>query len=104
MPNRIRILALAVCVAGPAIAYAQTPAPKAVGPCDQIINACQAAGFVTGDVKEGYGLYDNCFFPIVNQMKPPANTSKPLPSVSAQVAAACKVRRDAAEAKKGTTK
>jgi len=104
MSNRIRIFALAVCLAGPAIAVAQTAAPKAEGPCDQVVNACKAAGFVTGDAKEGYGLYDNCFFPIVNQTKPPATTSKPLPSVSSQVAAACKARRDAEEAKKGTTK
>jgi hypothetical protein len=95
MSAMTRIFSLSLCLAVPAAVFAQSP-----GPCDQIVNACKSAGFVVGDAREGYGLYDNCFFPIINQTKPPAKTDKTLPTISPQVAAACKVRRQAEEAKK----
>lgn len=35
-------------------------------PCMAIRTACQAAGFVVGDVKSGKGLMENCMKPIIN--------------------------------------
>ena len=105
MPIKIRILSLGLCVALPAAAFAQAPAaPKAPGPCAQIVEACKSAGFVPGDATKGYGLWVDCVEPITNGTKPPSNTDKPLPAISPSVAAACKANRAAEAAKKGEAK
>ncbi len=104
MSIKIRILSLGLCVALPAAVLAQTPAPRAPGPCDQILQACRSAGFVVGDATKGYGLWVDCYEPIVNGSKPPTNTDKPWPAVSPSVIEACRANRAAEAARKGGAK
>src|SRR5262249_3061577 len=70
----------------------QPPAPAAQqGPCQQIMAACQQAGFVRGGVKTGAGLQVDCVRPIMQGgtfQRPKA--SKPLPQVDQQIVADCK--------------
>jgi hypothetical protein len=51
------------------------------GPCKQIEQACEKAGFVKGEAKEGYGLWVDCIDPIMKGASQPINAKKPLPSV-----------------------
>jgi len=70
----------------------QPPAPPAQqGPCQQIMAACQQAGFVRGGAKTGAGLQVDCVRPIMQVgtfQRPKA--SKALPQVDQQIVAACK--------------
>ena len=70
----------------------QPPAPSAQqGPCQQIMAACQQAGFVQGGAKTGAGLQVDCVRPIMQGgtfQRPKA--SKALPQVDQQIVAACK--------------
>ena len=70
----------------------QPPAPPAQqGPCQQIMAACQQAGFVQGGAKTGAGLQVDCVRPIMQGgtfQRPKA--SKALPQVDQQIVAACK--------------
>jgi hypothetical protein len=72
----------------------QPPAPPAQqGPCEQIMAACQQAGFVQGGAKTGVGLQVDCVRPIMQGgtfQRPKA--SKALPQVDPQIVAACKTR------------
>ena len=43
----------------------QPPPPAQQGPCQQIMAACQQAGFVQGGAKTGAGLAVDCVRPIV---------------------------------------
>lgn len=85
----------ALLIAAPA-AFSQQPAApqpgRPHGPCEQIVQACESAGFVKGDAKKGYGLYKDCADPIVRGTGQPANADKPLPEVPSGVVAACKQR------------
>jgi hypothetical protein len=78
---------LAALVGQPASAGTQA------GPCEQIVEACRAAGFVAGEAKEGFGLWRDCVRPIVRGAAPPAKTDKPLPPVPADTISACKAKR-----------
>ncbi|PWT76753.1 MAG: hypothetical protein C5B46_00730 [Proteobacteria bacterium] len=62
------------------------------GPCKEIEEACQKAGFVKGEAKEGYGLWVDCIDPIMRGTAQPANAKKPLPSVRADWISACKAK------------
>ena len=70
----------------------QPPAsPIQQGPCEQIMAACQQAGFVRGGAKTGAGLRVDCVRPIMQGgtfQRPKA--SKALPQVDQQIVAACK--------------
>jgi hypothetical protein len=59
-------------------------------PCRQIRAACEAAGFVHGKGKEGFGLSRDCIRPIMQGTAQRAKASKPLPQVDTQLIAACK--------------
>ncbi|HEV2548063.1 MAG TPA: sulfatase [Stellaceae bacterium] len=63
------------------------------GPCQAIVAACQAAGFVPGGARQGDGLQRDCVEPIMAGTAQPSRASRPLPSVDAQVVAACRARR-----------
>jgi hypothetical protein len=63
---------------------------KTPGPCDEISSACKSAGFVQGDAKQGNGLWIDCIDPIMQGVKQPPKATKPLPSISSEVVAACK--------------
>jgi hypothetical protein len=72
---------------------AQQTAPEPEGPCKQIKEACQKAGFVQGEAKQGYGLWLDCVDPIVRGTAQPASAKKPLPAVGADVINACKAKQ-----------
>jgi len=95
MQRVIAQFSLALTLSAPALLFAQTPAAppaRGVGPCRQIILACESAGFVKGDAREGYGLYKDCVNVIVRGAARPPNADKPLPPGSPDLVAAC--RRD----------
>lgn len=62
-------------------------------PCKAIEQACEQAGFVKGQAKEGTGLWVDCIRPIMTGTAQPAKAKKALPSVDASVVAACKAKR-----------
>lgn len=64
--------------------------PDKEGPCKQIKEACEKAGFVKGQAKEGTGLWVDCIDPIMKGSAQPSNAKKPLPTVSADAVSACK--------------
>jgi hypothetical protein len=73
-------------------AGAASAAQRASGqPCQEIIAACQKAGFVAGGVNKGSGLQLNCVQPIM-QGTTVTGSEKPLPQVDPQTVAACKQR------------
>jgi hypothetical protein len=59
------------------------------GPCKQIKEACEKAGFVKGEAKQGKGLWMDCIDPLM-QGTTAKKSVLPLPSVDASVIAACK--------------
>jgi hypothetical protein len=72
-----------------ATAMAQPAAQHGDGPCKQVKEACEKAGFVKGEAKEGKGLWRDCINPVM-QGTTAAKSKLPLPSVDASVVAACK--------------
>jgi len=58
-------------------------------PCQQIRQACLNAGFVEGAAKQGNGLVLDCLGPIMKGTAQPVKASKTLPTIDAQVIAAC---------------
>jgi hypothetical protein len=92
MLKQCMTVAVAFGLAAPA-AFAQEPAPppgRMFKPCEQIVQACERAGFVKGDAREGYGLYKDCAYPIAHGTAPPSRTDRPLPSVPPDLIAACR--------------
>jgi hypothetical protein len=76
----MRIFLAAALIALASNAFAEEK--KAQGPCKEIKEACEKAGFVKGEAKEGYGLWVDCIDPIMKGAAQPPNAKKPLPSVS----------------------
>ena len=62
------------------------------GPCKEIKEACEKAGFVKGEAKEGYGLWVDCIDPIMKGTSQPAKAKKPLPAVGGDLISACKAK------------
>ena len=62
------------------------------GPCKQIEQACEKAGFVKGEAKEGYGLWVDCIDPVMKGTSQPAKAKKPLPAVGGDLISACKAK------------
>ena len=73
-----------------ATAIAAPPAGASPGPCEQITQACESAGFVKGDAKEGNGLWKDCIDPIMQGTTQPPNAKIALPKVGSDAVAACK--------------
>jgi hypothetical protein len=71
---------------------ASAPEGKAPGPCQEILKACEDAGFVKGEAKKGYGLWLDCVDPIVQGKSTVPGATKALPSVDANLIAACKAK------------
>jgi len=63
---------------------------QGLGPCQQIMEACESAGFVRGGVAGGNGLVVDCINPIMQGTTSSPKASKPLPQIDPQVVAACK--------------
>ena len=83
------LLAAAVLVGFAANACAEE---KAEGPCREIKEICEKAGFVKGEAKQGYGLWMDCIDPIMQGKAQPANARKPIPSVKPELVSACKAK------------
>jgi len=83
---------LAVAFAAATSFAAQDAAPEKEGPCKEIKEACQKAGFVQGEAKEGYGLWVDCIDPIMRGISQPSKARKPLPAVGADLINACKAK------------
>ena len=62
------------------------------GPCKEIKEACEAAGFVKGGAKEGKGLWMDCIAPIM-QGTTAKKSVLPLPAVDPKIIAACKQKK-----------
>ena len=60
------------------------------GPCEQITEACRAAGFAPGAARSGRGLKADCVNPIMQGGLQPRRAVQPLPPVSARLIKACK--------------
>jgi N-acetylglucosamine-6-sulfatase len=81
-----RVLGALVGALGMAIA-AEAAEP---GPCQQIVAACESAGFVRGGAAAGNGVVRDCIEPIMRGAAPPRPASKALPEISPQVVSACR--------------
>ena len=66
---------------------------EAEGPCKEIKQACEKAGFVKGEAKEGFGLWVDCIDPIMKGIVQPGNAKKPLPAVGTNLVNACKAKQ-----------
>lgn len=62
------------------------------GPCKQIAQACEKAGFIKGDWKKGDGLWRDCVDPIMQGQTNVPGATKPLPTVDASLVSACKAK------------
>jgi hypothetical protein len=80
---------LALSSAATTSAFAQQGQPE---PCEQIKSACQSAGFIQGDAKQGKGLWMDCVNPIM-QGKTAPHAVLAVPSVSPSLISACKAKR-----------
>lgn len=95
------IVALLGILTTPAL-YAEAPRPaggEGKGPCKQVADACAAAGFVVGGVKEGKGMYAQCVGPLVSGKPAKKPAAIPLPNVPADVLAACRQKQEARKEK-----
>ncbi len=73
-------------------AFAAEHEGKAPGPCKKIVEACEAAGFVKGEAKKGYGLWLDCVDPIMQGTTTVPGATKPLPSVDPKIVSECKAK------------
>lgn len=64
----------------------------APGPCKQIAEACEKAGFMKGDWKKGDGLWRDCVDPIMQGQTTVPGATKSLPTVDASLVSACKAK------------
>ena len=62
------------------------------GPCHQIKMACENAGFVKGEAKQGYGPWVDGIDPIMQGMTSVQGATKPLPKVDPNVVAECRAK------------
>jgi hypothetical protein len=92
----IRSLAISAALFSTTLVFAGPPAGAGgghpPGPCQEIAQACQSAGFKAGDWKNGDGLWRDCVDPIVQGVTQVPNGKIPLPSVDPKVVAACKAK------------
>lgn len=89
MPIRLSLAWLMVMGLG---LVSGVPARAAEEPCEQIVAACQRAGFVQGDARSGNGLQLDCVAPIIQGTGQPPRASKALPQVDPRLVAACKAK------------
>ncbi len=86
------ILGIAASLVFSSAALAAPKEGKGGGPCEQIVKACEGAGFVKGEAKQGYGLWVDCIDPIMQRKTTAQGATKPLPSVDPNVVSACKTK------------
>lgn len=61
-------------------------------PCEAIKKACEGAGFIKGQAKEGKGLWVDCINPIIQGKAQPEKAQIKLPTVDGSAVAACKAK------------
>jgi hypothetical protein len=83
------VSALSLCSAS---VWAQGKHNEAPGPCKQVAQACQQAGFIKGDWKKGDGLWRDCVDPLMQGKTSAPGATKPLPAVDPNLVAACKAQ------------
>lgn len=86
MMRKLALVSIALGVSAPCLVFGNPPP----GPCDELVVACQSAGFVKGDYREGFGLYTDCVDPLMRGITQPHKAVKPLPAISPEVVAACR--------------
>jgi hypothetical protein len=88
------ILCMAASFVFSTAAFAANPGHegKGSGPCEQILKACEGAGFVKGEAKQGYGLWLDCVDPIMQGKTTVPGATKPLPAIDADLVAKCKAK------------
>lgn len=78
-----------------AMAASVAQAAATLGACEQIVSACEDAGFVRGGAGAGNGLVRDCIEPIVQGGPQPRRANKAPPEVASQVVAECKAQNPA---------
>ncbi len=68
-------------------AYAENEGHE--GPCKQIKESCEHAGFIKGEAKEGKGLWMDCIQPIMTGTPNP-KSKMALPAIDPKIIEACK--------------
>jgi N-acetylglucosamine-6-sulfatase len=81
-----------ICAAAIGLAAASAQPAAAAGACEQITDACRAAGFVPGAARTGNGLQRDCVEPLLQGTSPPRRATIPLPSVDPQAVTACRAQ------------
>ena len=90
MKTKIVIVIVALLVSSSiALAVDNKEAP---GPCKQIAQICQNAGFIKGDWKKGDGLWKDCVDPIMQGQTNVPGATKALPTVDPNLVTACKAK------------
>jgi hypothetical protein len=91
--RRFQVSVISMCSLAGGLALPLVAQSAAPPPCEQIIAACEGAGFVKGDARAGYGLWADCIDPIMRGTQQPPRADKPLPAVPPDVVAACRQLR-----------
>src|SRR5436305_12022311 len=90
--GRLQTLLGGACLLISAVAASMTAAAQGRGPCAQIKEACQDAGFVQGAAREGIGLQIHCVAPIIQGTTQPPTARRPLPKIDPQLVEGCRAR------------
>src|SRR5262249_311432 len=77
-----------IIVAWGAVAAAQ--AQLGQPPCEHIRAACESAGFVPGNAKDGNGLWVDCIHPIMAGRAQRSKATRPLPYIDPHLVAVCR--------------
>jgi hypothetical protein len=88
------ILGIIAVVVFSTAAYAEHAQGQHEGnePCHQIKIACENAGFVKGEAKQGYGLWVDCIDPIMQGKTSVQGATKPLPTVDPKLVEECRAK------------
>jgi len=87
------IPATTLCLLAASFGFAMSAqAHTSIPSCEQIKTACESAGFVKGQAKEGNGLWRDCVDPIMRGTTQPKKAGKPLPQVDATAVSDCKAK------------
>lgn len=79
-----------LCALVAAVGAAVAAPAAGAGACEQIVAACESAGFARGAAAAGNGVVLDCIEPIMQGIAQPRRASKALPEVKAQLVASCR--------------
>ena len=83
---------LGITIVAAGLAAAIHGAAFAQGACEQVVAACEAAGFVRGGAAAGNGVLVDCVEPMMRGTAQPRRADRPLPRVDASVLEACRAQ------------